>query len=335
MKARTAFILLATLVVVLFGMNLLWGSVHIPANEVANALLGNADANPTYSYIVLQSRIPQAITALLTGAALAVSGLLLQTAFHNPLAGPSILGITTGANLGVALVMLGLGGTIAGSSFAISGYLAVVLGAFVGSLLIMGILLVLSTILKNNLMLLITGILISYLASSAIALLNLSATKEGLHGFTLWGMGDFGGVSLSQLPFFCIVTLVGIVLSVCLIKPLNALQLGENYAGNLGVNLTRTRNVLLLTTGILTAITTAFCGPVSFIGLAVPHMARLLTKSDNHQILLPATLLSGAIVALLCNLLCTLPESSVIPLNAVTPLIGAPVILYIILKNSR
>ena len=191
-----------------------------------------------------------------------------------------------------------------------------------------------STIVRNHVMLLIIGIMIGYLASSAISLLNFFATEEGVKSFMVWGMGNFGGVSMRQLPVFAIVTILGLVLALMLSKPLNALLLGERYAENLGINTRRTRNILLLATGLLTAITTAFCGPIAFIGLAVPHIARLLLCTDNHRLLLPATMRTGAVVALLCNALCYLPgEHGIIPLNAITPLVGAPVIIYVILKR--
>ena len=329
------FVILIVGIAVLFVLNLFIGSVNIPCADVWMVLTGNADPASTTSFIVLGSRLPQAITALLAGAGLAVSGLMLQTAFRNPLAGPSILGITSGASLGVALVMLLLGGTIVAGNFAWNGYAAIITGAFVGSLFIMGVLLLFSTWLKNDLMLLISGIMIGYMTSSAITLLNFSSTAQGVHSYTMWGMGTFNGVSMDRMPLFAAITIVGIIMAVLLIKPLSLLLLGNNYAINLGLNVKSVRNRLLLSTGILTAVITAYCGPVSFIGLAVPHIARMIFRSDNHRILLPATLICGSVVALLCNLITMIPESGVIPLNAVTPLIGAPVIIYVILRRRR
>ena len=283
----------------------------------------------------MEARLPQALTAMLSGASLAVSGLMLQTAFRNPLAGPSIFGINSGAGLGVALVMLLLGGSVMTNAFTVSGFVAILLAAFTGAMLVTGIIFVCSSMVRNNIMLLIIGIMIGYLSSSAISLLNFFATEEGVKSYMVWGLGNFGGVSMAHMPVFASVTLVGLILSIALIKPLNALLLGEQYAENLGINTHRVRNILLLVTGLLTAITTAFCGPVAFIGLAVPHIARLLLTTDNHRQLLPATILTGAVVALLCNLFCYLPgETGVIPLNAVTPLLGAPVIIYVIIKNK-
>lgn len=327
---------LSVIVVLLFMTCLLVGSVRIPLAEVFRILAGGEVEKASWSFIVWESRLPQALTALLCGGALATCGLMLQTAFRNPLAGPSILGINSGASLGVALVMLLFGGSLSAGSFSLSGFFSVLAGAFAGSMLVMALILFFSTLIRSNVMLLITGIMIGYIASSAIALLNFFATAEGVQSYTIWGMGSFGGVSMQQMPAFASVTLLGLWGALLLIKPLNALLLGDRYAENLGVNIRRVRNWLLVVTGLLTAITTAFCGPVSFIGLAVPHVARMMLGTSNHQSLLPVTMLSGGAVALFCNLVCVLPgESGIIPLNAVTPVVGAPVIIYVILNQRK
>ena len=329
-------IVLSTLIVVLFALNLLLGSVSIPAGDVLRILLGDDSLKPSWQFIILESRLPQAITATFCGASLAVSGLLLQTAFRNPLAGPSIFGINSGAGLGVALVMLLLGGGLSVGSLQLSGFAAILVAAFIGAMAVMALIFFFSTLVRNNVMLLIIGIMIGYISNSAISLLNFFATDEGVKSYMVWGMGSFGGVSMANMPVFVCVTLIGLIGALLLIKPLNALMLGDRYAENLGVSILRVRNWLLIVTGLLTAITTAFCGPVAFIGLAVPHIARLLLTTDNHRQLLPATMLCGAVVALICNLICYLPgESGVIPLNAVTPLIGAPVIIYVIARRNK
>ena len=335
MNKGTAYCLgLGLVVAILFALNLLLGSVSIPAGDVVSILLGDETAKASWQFIILESRLPQAITATLCGAALAVSGLMLQTAFRNPLAGPSVFGVNSGAGLGVALVMLFLGGGLSVGSVSITGFAAILLAAFVGAMTVMTIIFFFSTLVRNSVMLLIIGIMIGYISNSAISLLNFFATDEGVKSYMVWGMGSFGGVSMANMPVFAIVTLAGLIGALLLIKPLNALMLGDRYAENLGVNILRVRNWLLIVTGLLTAITTAFCGPVAFIGLAVPHIARLLLTTDNHRQLLPATLLCGSVVALVCNLICYLPgESGVIPLNAVTPLIGAPVIIYVIARK--
>lgn len=327
------FILLGIVIALLFVLNIFTGSVDIPVSKTLAILLGEGDGHDPAEFIIIGSRLPQAVTALLAGAGLAVSGLMLQTAFRNPLAGPSILGINSGASLGVALVVLLLGSSVSAAGYTLSGYMAVIAGAFAGSLGIMALLLLFSNWLKNDLMLLITGIMVGYLASSVITLLNYMASAEGVHGYVMWGMGNFNGVSLSQLPLFSIMTSIGLFLSVLLVKPLNVILLGENYAKNLGVSMHRVRNLLLMATGILTAVITGFCGPVSFIGLAVPHIARMIFRTADHRILMPGCMMAGSFVALLCNLICILPSKIILPLNGVTPIIGVPVILYVILKE--
>lgn len=335
MNKGTLYCLLLTMVIaLLFILNLVMGSVDIPVGDTLRILLGEESLRPSWQYIILQSRLPQALTAILCGASLAASGLMLQTAFRNPLAGPSIFGINSGAGLGVALVMLFLGGSISAGSVSLTGFVAVLTAAFVGAMAVMALIFFFSTIVRNHVMLLIIGIMIGYIANSAISLLNFFATDEGVRSYMVWGLGSFGGVSMNILPVFAGVTLLGLTGSLLLIKPLNALMLGDSYAENLGVNIIRTRNWLLIVTGILTAITTAFCGPIAFIGLAVPHITRLLLTTDNHRSLLPATMLMGGVIALFCNLITILPgEDGVIPLNAVTPMIGAPVIIYVIIKR--
>lgn len=323
---------------ILFAANLFLGSAKIPFRSVLSILMGKGTEKDTWMYIVLQTRLPQAVTAMFAGAALAVAGLMLQTVFANPLAGPSILGIDSGASLGVALIMLLYGGTVGGVAVGLSfsGYMAVIFGAFTGAVTILGIIIFFSTLIRSNVMLLIIGIMIGYITSSLISLLNFFSTAEGVFSYTMWGMGDFSGVSVEQLPYFCGILALGLLLALLLIKPLNALLLGERYAENLGVNVKRVRIWLLISTGILTAVTTAFCGPVAFIGLAVPHIARLMLGSSNHKLLMPVTLLCGGVIALLCNLLSVLPGSAgLIPLNAITPVLGAPVIIYVIVNQKK
>ena len=312
------------------------GAVDIPLKEVVNILMGGKSEHASWEFIVMQSRLPQGITAMLCGASLAVSGLMLQTAFRNPLADPGIFGINSGASLGVALVMLLMGGSISAGAFSLTGFVATLAAAFVGAMLVMALILLFATMVRNNVMLLIIGIMIGYIATSAISLLNFFATEEGVQSYMVWGLGNFGGVSMEQMPAFVIICLGGLVAALLLIKPLNALLLGERYAENLGINTQRVRNWLLVVTGLLTAITTAFCGPVAFIGLAVPHIARMLLGTENHRSLMPATILTGAAIALICNIICVLPgDRGIIPLNAVTPVIGAPVIIYVILKQRK
>lgn len=333
-KASRHISLLLLLIVLLLVANLLVGSVAIPAGEVLRILMGEDAGRESWHYIVWEARLPQALTALLAGSALAVCGLLLQTAFRNPLAGASVLGVNSGAGLGVAVVMLLLGGSITAAGFSFSGFFSILLGAFAGAMAVMALILFFSTLVRSHVMLLIIGLMVGYLVSSVVSLLNFLATAEGVQSYMVWGMGNFGGVSLRQMPAFAAVVLLGLAGALLLIKPLNALLLGERYAENLGVRVRRVRHALLAVVGVLTAVTTAFCGPVLFIDLAVPHIARLLLGTANHRILLPATLLAGGAVALACNLVCLLPgEAGLIPLNAVTPLIGAPIVIYVIVSQ--
>lgn len=331
--------LLAVSLPILFLINLAFGSVSIPLDQVANILTGGSSGKASWDFIILHSRLPQAITAIFCGASLAVSGLMLQTYFRNPLAGPSVLGISNGASLGVAIVMLVLGGTLGaagemGAGLKLTGSVLVIIAAFAGAVIVTMLYLVVTRFIKSNLIILILGIMVGYMTSSVVTLLNFFATVENVHSFVSWGMGSFSNVTTAQLPLLCGTSLVGIIIALALTKSFNMLLLGENYAANLGANLSIIRSMVLISTGILTAVTTAFCGPVSFIGLAVPHIARLLINSEDHRVLLPATLMSGAAIAMLCNIISVLPQQMIIPLNAVTPLFGAPVIIYIILKRK-
>lgn len=320
---------------VLAVLNIALGSVRVPLGAIIDILTGGDGGNQTWRIIVLQSRVPQCVTALFCGAALASAGLMLQTTLANPLAGPSILGITTGSSLGVAVVALATGCSFAAAGDLL-GLTATMSGALIGAFAVLAVILLLSTVIKSNTMLLIAGMMVGYIASSLISILNFFATAEGVHSYTIWGLGSFSGVSLSQLPAFVLIISIGLIAAVMLIKPLNALLLGFNYAENLGINIRRVRCLLLIVTGLLSAIVTAFCGPISFIGLAVPHVARLVVGSANHNLLMPSTMLLGAIVALACNLVCLLPgNAGVLPLNAVTPVFGAPVVIYVIVSQKR
>lgn len=335
MKRNVCIILLLVAgIIVLFAMSLIVGSVRIPLADVCDILFDKFEGKESWKYIIMENRLPQALTAMLCGASLAVCGLMLQTAFRNPLAGPDVFGISSGAGLGVAIVMLLLGGSVSITMFTVSGFLAILTSAFIGAIVVTMIILFLSTMVRNSVLLLIVGLMVGYVSSSAVALLNFFASEEGVKSYMVWGMGNFGGVSMDHMLLFALLCLVGIIASIFLIKPLNIMLLGTQYAESLGINIRQIRNLLLVTVGLLTAVTTAFCGPISFIGLAIPHISRLLFRTDNHQILLPGTVLTGAVIALFCNLVCYLPgELGIIPLNAVTPLIGAPVIIYVIIKR--
>ena len=311
------------------------GSVNIPAAQVWSIVTGQGCDNEAWTIIVLEARIPMVVTAALAGAALAVSGLLLPTSLNNPLAGPSILGVSTGAGLGVAIVMLAMGGTVGGFfGSSVGSYVAILMGALLGAALVLALLIVFSSIVKSSSVLLIIGILVSYLASSIISLLNSLATEEGMASYVAWGFGTFSSVTPSQMPVFASTIIVSLMASALMVKPLNAMLLGTRYATNIGVNVRRSRNLMLLVTGLLTAIVTAFCGPIGFLGLVVPHVARLMLATSNHSRLIPATMLAGAATALLCSLLSVM-GSHVIPINAITPVIGVPIIIYLIVNRRK
>lgn len=313
-------------------LSLLVGSVHISPAEVWAALMGSSDE--TVRYIVTESRLPQMCTALLAGAALGVSGLVMQTLFSNPLADPSLLGVNSGASLGAAIALLAFGGSFALGGAALSGVLFTVGAAFVGACAVIALIALCSRWLTSNLSLLVAGVMLSFIISSVISLLSFYATSEGVRSFVVWGLGDFSGVSSSRLWLMSILVIVPVWGVRLCATSMNALLLGADYATNLGVNVKRVRTLLLILTGLLTAVVTALCGPISFIGLAVPHVSRMLLRTADHRKLLLAVFVMGADVALLSLILSHLPgEAGTLPIAAITPLLGAPVVLYILVKR--
>jgi iron complex transport system permease protein len=325
MKSKGIILTLFIINILAIVVNICYGSIHIPFAELWD---------DRWHFIVWESRMPGAITAFLTGSGLAACGLLLQSYFRNPLAGPSILGITSGANLMVALVTLGnLRWSMSiSSSFEMKSI--VVIAAFVGAFMVLALLLFLGRIVKSQVTLLIIGILLSYLTSAIITLLGYYASAQGFQQLMLWGMGDFSSVSISELPGFIILIMIGLVISFLLIKPLNGWMQGEKYAMNLGIDLRKTRILVLGVTGLLAAVTTAWCGPIAFVGLSMPHVARMLLKTDDHGTLLPTTILLGGLCCSLCLWLSTRPNGgTLLPINALTPLFGVPVIIYVLLKK--
>lgn len=298
-------------------------------------LKGDIASNVSWQYIVMSYRFPQALTALLTGSVLSVCGLMLQAVFRNPLADASILGISSGAGLGVACVMLLFGGGLYIGSLSFGGFAAVFAAALLGALIVTFIMLFLSSVIRNNALLLIAGVMLGYVTSSVVMLLNFFASADGIRAYVQWGMGNFSGVSETMLSLYAAVSMICIVVSSLLVKPLNLMLIGSRYAENLGVNIKRLRTTILSLTGIMTALSTSFCGPIAFIGLAVPHLARLLLRTDDFRLIMPTTILLGALVALLCNFVCVLPSNGgILPLNAVTPFLGVPIILYVISRKS-
>jgi len=311
---------------------LLLGSADIAVADVFGSLFGSNNDDMT-RFVVVETRLPAMLTALLAGASLAVAGLLMQTCFDNPLAGPSIMGISSGASLGVALVIM-LGASYVGAW----GIFAIVFGAFVGALIVLVILLLFSYIVRSSEMLLIIGILVGYLTSSVISLLNYFAPERAVHSFVLWGLGNFNSVDLSNLVCFASLCLLFILLTLPYIRSLNTLLFGSEYARSAGVDVSRVRGGLLLISGALTAIVTAWCGPIGFIGLVVPHIARMALASSNHRKVLPVTILAGATIGVWCQVLSVLPSvwsPGNLPINAITPIIGVPVIIYVLLNRRK
>lgn len=328
---------LIIIIVLLFLFNLFIGTITIPFEDLLDIIFGN-NTDSTNSVIVLNYRLPQAITALFAGAALSVSGLLMQTLFKNPLADPSMLGVSSGAGLGVSIIVLltGIIGEKALVSFGLWADLSVSIAAFVGASMVLLLLLLFSFKLKNMTSLIIIGLMISYLAGSITDIMKYFSMKEDIHAFVIWGLGSFSAVGSSKIWFFTISISIGLILSILLIKKLNIIILGDTYAENLGLNIKKNNIAIILISGFLTAIVTAYCGPISFLGLAVPHLTRFIFRTSDHRILLPTTMLMGMCVSLLCNIVARIPGfEGNLPINAVTAFIGAPVVIWVILRKRN
>lgn len=337
---RSLWLLLAILltIVLLFVLNLLLGTVRIPFGSVCRILVGDESESEIWRNIIFSSRVPQALTALTAGAGLAVSGLQMQTVFRNPLAGPSVLGISNGASLGVACVVL-LSGSLGGVALSRLGYLgdaAISLAAIVGSLLVMGLIVWVASKVKGNVTLLIIGVMIGYLATAIIGVLKFFSAEENIKAYVVWGLGSFGRVSGNQMMLFILLMAVLLPLSMLTVKSMNLYMLGNGYARNLGLNIKRARALLILSSGTLVAIVTAYCGPIMFIGLAVPHLARAIFRSSDHRILMPASMLTGGALALFCNLVARMPGfEGALPVNSVTALIGAPIVAAVLFRKRK
>ena len=338
MRKYTLLTVLIILIPIRAIINLGLGSVPIPASEVFRILFGDGSDSEVWTNIVLMTRLPQTLTAIACGAGLAVAGLEMQTVFHNPLAGPSVLGISSAASLGVAFVVL-LSGTIGGgfmTQFGFFGNTALTLAAIIGAMSVMAIIVYLSQRVRGNATLLIVGVMIGYIASAIIGVLKYFSSEEDIRAYVIWGLGSFARVTGGQVYVFVGLMSILLPLSMLLAKPLNMLLLGEMYAVNLGLNIKRTRLLIISSAGILTAIVTAYCGPIMFLGLAVPHICRGLFRRSDHRILLPASLFCGADLALICNLIARLPGfEGALPINSVTALIGAPVALWVLLRRKK
>lgn len=337
MRTKTKLLTLLLVLVALFSLSLILGSVNIPFNEVVGILLGQEPSKPTWSTIILKFRLPRATTAVLAGASLAISGLQMQTLFRNPLAGPFVLGISSGASLGVALVVLSAGTAATGLLGALGflGNIGVVASATLGSALVL--IMVMSFAHRvSNMTLLILGLLIGYATSALVSILLFFAIPERIQAFVAWTFGSFAGVTWANLRVMTPVILLALTIAWLLAKPLNALLLGEIYARSLGLSIQRSRWLILTSASLLAGTITAYCGPIGFVGVAVPHLCRSLFNTSNHRTLVPATILMGGIVALIADLVAQLPTSqTVLPLNAVTALIGAPIVAWVILSRRN
>lgn len=319
-------------------MNLLLGTVKIPAGDVIGILTSGKCDNPIWTNIVMKSRLPQSLTAMMAGAGLGVSGLLMQTVFRNPLAGPSVLGISSGASLGVACVVL-LSGSIGGvalSKLGVVGEVTITVSAIVGSLMIMALIAFVAQKVHGNVTLLIMGVMIGYIANAIIGVLKFFSAEEDIRAYVIWGLGSFSRVSGGQTWVFIILMLIILPSAFLLIKTLNLLLLGDSYSRNLGLNIKRARLLVIGCSGVLVAVVTAYCGPIVFLGLAVPHICRGLFHTSNHATILPASMLGGASLALLCNLIARLPGfEGALPVNSVTALVGAPVVMWVLFNKRK
>ena len=336
MKAPKFVILLIAIALLLI-VNLLIGTVKIPIADVCRILGGGGD-NEIWTNIIFSSRLPQALTAIVAGAGLAVSGLQMQTVFRNPLAGPSVLGISNGSALGVAFVVL-LSGRIGGVALSRLGYLgdaAMSVAAIIGALAVLLLIMWVAQKVKGNVTLLIIGVMIGYLANAIIGVLKFLSPEDDVKAFVVWGLGSFSRVSGDEMVLFIVLMCILLPLAFLLVKPLNLMLLGDNYAANLGLNIKRARMLIIISSGVLVAIVTAYCGPIMFIGLAVPHLARAIFRTSDHRLLMPATALCGAALALLCNLIARMPGfEGALPVNSVTALVGAPVIAMVIFRRRK
>lgn len=337
LKTRNSilFTTLSLLLVLTLLLNISFGQVSIPIKEVVKSILGSSVEKETWEYIITNYRLPKAITAILVGISLSISGLLMQTFFRNPLAGPYVLGLSSGSSLGVAFIVLGsnfLPAVIA--QFFVSSY-GIILASCVGSLFVLLLIVLVSKYLRDVMSILIVGLMFSSFTSAIVNILTYFSTAEQLQKYTFWSMGNIGNISWQNIGFLSIAIFIGTLLSIISLKPLDALLLGENYARSMGLNFKKTQNIIIFSTSILTGSITAFVGPIAFIGLAVPHLAKLLFQTSNHKTLFIGTILIGSIIMLLCDLISQMPMSDfTLPINAITSLVGAPIVIWLIIKRK-
>lgn len=330
------FFLLVFLLLLFFVINICLGSVLIPLKDVLSILIGDQLVKDSWHYIIINYRIPKAIVAVLVGGGLGISGLLMQTLFRNPLAGPYVLGLSSGASLGVAITILGasfLGGAI--GTFLIYKS-SLVIASSLGSLLVLLAVLIVSSKVKDTMAILIIGLMFSSITSALVGLLSYFSSAEDLQRYVFWGMGSLGNLSWNEVLFLFVTFSIGILFAILSVKPLNLFLLGDNYAKSLGLNIKKHRFIIILATSILAGSVTAFVGPIAFVGLAIPHLAKLFFNTSNHKILIPAVVLFGAILMLLCDCISQLPMSDfILPINAITSLFGAPVVIWLLLRKKK
>lgn len=335
-KYNYLLLMLAILLLIALLLNLSFGAVAIPFKNVIGSLLGNDSGKESWNYIILEYRLPKAITAIVTGMGLAISGLLMQTMFRNPLAGPFVLGLSSGSSLGVALLIMGSGLLPSLVSGLLLSQYGIILASSIGSFSVLLLVLAVSQKLRDTSSILIVGLMFGSFTSAFVSVLTYFSTAEQLQKFSFWSMGNLGNLTWESITILTIFTVIGLILSVISLKSLDAMLLGENYAQSLGLNYRKSRLIIILGTSILTGCITAFVGPIAFIGLAVPHIAKLIFNTSNHKILFLSTLLIGAIALLICDLLTHIPNSDVIlPINAVTSVFGAPIVIYLLLNKNK
>ena len=330
------FILLTVLLIVFFILNISLGSVSIPIEDILKIITGNSPAKESWQTIILNFRLPKAFTAILVGSGLSICGLLMQTLFRNPLAGPFVLGISSGASLGVAILILG--SSIFGGFFStnsISNW-SLPIAASLGAFLVLSAVIVAANKVRNTMSILIIGLMFGSLTSAVISVLSYFSEAEQIQQYLFWSFGSLGNLSWSELTVFSIIYFVGVLGTISVIKPLNSFLLGENYAKSLGINVKKNRNIILFITSIITGVITAFSGPIAFVGLAVPHIARMIFSSSNHKILLPSVAILGAIVLLICDTIAQLPTSEfTLPINAITSIFGAPIVIWLLIRKKK
>ena len=330
------FLLLSVILIVFFFINIRFGSVSIPFKDIFNILFGGDISKDSWETIIINFRVPKAITAILVGSGLSVCGLLMQTLFRNPLAGPFVLGISSGASLGVAILILGssiFGGVLGTSS--LSNFSLPIAASF-GAFLVLSSVIFAANKVRNTMSILIIGLMFGSLTSAVISVLAYFSEAAQIQQYLFWSFGSLGNLSWNELIVFTCIYTAGIVGTIFIIKPLNSLLLGENYAKSLGINIKKNRNIILVITSLLTGVITAFSGPIAFVGLAVPHITKIIFSSSNHKVLLPATAIIGAIVLLICDAVAQLPTSEfTLPINAITSLFGAPVVIWLLVRKKK